>query len=196
MQEASAARVDTCKCGHCQGSVVPVLTTKPMTECRWQSTHWDFMKSHGLKPKEVAELACSLKSPFLTTPRERHLVAIWMKRGEHKDINVLNVSQTVQRCSPMSSCMPCITTSGKYYLMRRERLVTTEELMIMQGFPMSQIDRGVSSRQELKIIAGNAMQVHSCAAALLTLFCLVDRAAFTKQVKKLNANKGIKRKAI
>jgi hypothetical protein len=116
------------------------------------------------------------------------------KLGESSNVSIVNTSQGVDRCSPMSSIMPCITTSGKYFVLDKNRHVLAEELMIMQGFPMTRVDVGANSRAELRRIAGNAMQAHSLGAAILTMFSLLDRKAFEKTMNKLRMQSGKKRK--
>ncbi|CAE7566651.1 unnamed protein product [Symbiodinium natans] len=91
----------------------------------------------------------------------------------------IDVSQSIQRSKiSFGGYIPCITPGACIYSVAANRVISSVEVMLLQGFPLHELEERVPvSCSALKKLAGNSMHVEAVGAAslvALSLLCVAD----------------------
>jgi hypothetical protein len=168
------------------------VRTLPTSRCKcgWRHAHWHFMAKRKVSPAAVAiEMTHVPKRRGLSTPRARHVFAfikvlnkIRKKKGM-PTFQVVNTSQSIDRCSPKAVGLPTLTPGGQFVMVDTARVLTPAECLLLMGFPLKTVDLGANSDREVAHLAGNAMHVKAIAAALAIALTLVNKQKFKRETK-------------
>jgi hypothetical protein len=148
------------------------------------------MAKRKVSPAAVAiEMTHVPKRRGLSTPRARHVFAfikvlnkIRKKKGM-PTFQVVNTSQSIDRCSPKAVGLPTLTPGGQFVMVDTARVLTPAECLLLMGFPLKTVDLGANSDREVAHLAGNAMHVKAIAAALAIALTLVNKQKFKRETK-------------
>jgi site-specific DNA-cytosine methylase len=82
---------------------------------------------------------------------------------------IWDISQNVDLFgdSVHSGIAPCITPSGSFYISDAGRALAPEELLALQGLPLSKVSFTTESRNEIQDLAGNAVSTTAIGPAIL-----------------------------
>lgn len=118
--------------------------------------------SHFLKPNRAPEWMPTSETQL------RSLIRLWgaVKKNEKEDpasvMYMLDISASEEFSSYMKEQCPTLTRnragSGGFYLSAWKRMLTTNEISKLQGFPLSTVRAPATDRQ-FKMMLGNAMTV-------------------------------------
>ena len=176
---------DLCSCPQCDGEeskgadAAVDLQPGRHVKCKWRLAHWRFIKKRKLDAKQIA---VEYKKITCGTPRQRHVLATMhvlsaarVKCGK-LPAKIINISQSIDRCSTSKDRVPVLTPQGKFFLMKQRRTLAAEEMLMLMNFPLDDIDLGGNSSTEVASLAGNAMHCRAVAAALLAAALLATRS--------------------
>ena len=122
---------------------------KKKSELRnWPEAHAEFYRSHGHRYPPVLEIMYTpaerkvLASEF--TRRCQEIVAFFdleygrIQEGEPEQ--VIDVSQSINRCPRMTDGFPCVTPNGTPWMRKEFRRVDPIECLATQGVPLADVE--------------------------------------------------------
>jgi len=114
----------------------------------WPQMHAEFYRSHGHRYPPVLELMYTpaerklLTSEF--TRRCQDIVAFFdLEHGriqEGEPEQVIDVSQSINRCPRMTDGLPCVTPNGTPWMRKAFRRVEPIECLAAQGVPLADVE--------------------------------------------------------
>lgn len=118
--------------------------------------------------------AGSSAGSFAFTDREVEIVNLilikYPLRPDDDEELIIDVSQSIDRVTPMKNKFPCMTPNQRVYLCRRRRMLTGEEALRLQGLWREHVPfMDEMTDRQLHDLAGNAFCSVSFAACLLSL---------------------------
>ncbi|CAE7786109.1 nlaIVM [Symbiodinium microadriaticum] len=93
---------------------------------KWRHIHWSFMKDNKVNPKKLNK-------------SEKAIDILSTLHGESKP-RIVNASQQLNRMHIKRHIVPCLTPGSAMYVMHRGRCLTGLEMMLFQGFDVSQLN--------------------------------------------------------
>eukprot|EP00438_Fugacium_kawagutii_P013829 Skav210620 [mRNA] locus=scaffold234:404814:406844:- [translate_table: standard] len=166
----------------------PALSPMPVKRqrvCKWETVHEEFKSLKNVDPTRMREIMREYDNsgnPFWRQlPRREKDLIIFMdllrRPIPEGSEEVMDTSQSLERLNVMADRVPCITPACRLWLRKRQRWVTTEERLALQGLNMRVYGSELAQSDEsLKAkLAGNAFSFHcfmvGFSAALATIEC-------------------------